>query len=106
MPTDRQGFYFTFRDRGIFLVSDNTNLTAKIIRKIINVVCDIQEVGDSIRRAALYNEATLKDFRRRIDKASLIYHDTGKVQYYTIKGNNFSCNYPVADFEREIIVVE
>ena len=101
----KQGFLFTFGNRTLFLESDMKNLTDNIIRKIINKCCDIKGVGDSIRQSALYDPATLKDFRRRIDKCSLIVRqlDNGNM-FYTIAGDNFSFNYPEEDFDEEVIV--
>jgi len=99
------GFYFVAGNRGIFLKSNMSNITDRIVRQFINAVCDMRGVGDKIRESALYSEATLKDFKRRIDRAELIHNDTGKITYWTIKGNNFQDNFPEEDFERDIIVI-
>lgn len=97
----QSGFFFTFKDKGIFLADNGQYLTDKIIRKFINAVCDIRSVGDKIRESALYDKATLADFRRRIDKAELEKKSWG----YIIKGKNFSASYPQEDFEKDIIIL-
>lgn len=102
---EKPGFYFTFGNKGIFLQSDAKNLTDHIVRKFINAVCDYKGASDAIRDTALYNQADLKEFRRRIDKATLSLIDTGKITYYSIQGNNFTVNYPEEDFKEDIILI-
>lgn len=104
----KQGFLFTLGHKQLFLESESVNLTEKVIRKIINKVCDIKGVGDSIRESALYDKDTLKDFRYRISKASLICKsfDNGQ-KWYTIAGNNFQLSYPnEEEFNDEVIVFQ
>ena len=102
----QDGFFFVLGNKGIFLRSNSKNLTKKILRDLINTVCDIKNVGDAIREAALYNDATLEDFRRRTVKATLQKVDTGKVEYYSIRTPNSISNYPIEDFSRDIVVVD
>lgn len=99
------GFLFELRNRAFFLRSDSTNVTDKIARKFINAVCDYRGVGDSIRQSALYSKDTLNDFKKRIDKATLQMHDTGKIVYYTISGKGFTLNFPEEDFNQEVILL-
>ena len=98
------GFLFEIGNRAIFIKSEMSNLTDRIVRRFINEVCDLKGVGDSIRQSALYNETTLKDFRRRIEKATLEHIETPAVEYYKISGKNFSLSFPVDDFEEQVIV--
>lgn len=99
------GFWFTYRSSGIFLKSDATNITDAIARKFINQVCDYKGVGDAIRKQALYSPDTLKDFKRRIDKATLEHKDTGKITYWSIRGNGFTENWPEDEFEDAVTVI-
>ena len=99
------GFWFTYRNSGIFLKSDATNITDAVARKFINAVCDMKGVGDAIRKSALYNPDTLKDFKRRIDRATLEHKDTGKITYWSIKGNSFTESWPEEDFEDAVTVI-
>ena len=101
----KQGFFFEFKNRAIFLVSDSANITDKIARKFINVVCDLRQVSDSIRNAALYDGATLKDFKKRIDRATLERINTGKIVYYTIKGKGFTLCFPEDEFKETVIMI-
>ena len=96
------GFYFTAGRDGYFLKSEMTNLTDKIIRRFINAVCDRKGVGDKIRESALYDPATLKDFRRRIDKATLEHKVSDKADWYTLSGRGFTVNSPKEEFEKEM----
>lgn len=92
----------------LLLISDSRNLTEKVIRKLINKVCDLKGAGDSIRQAALYDKDTLDDFRRRIEKVSVIQKtfDNGN-KWYTIAGDDFQCNYPSEEeFNDEVIMFE
>lgn len=99
------GFWFTYRNSGIFLKSDATNITDAVARKFINAVCDMKGVGDAIRQSALYSQDTLKDFKRRIDRATLEHKDTGKITYWSIKGNGFAESWPEEDFEDAVTVI-
>lgn len=101
----KDGFLFEFRNKAIFLESDQRNVTDRIARKMINAVCDLKQVGDKIRQAALYDKATLSDFKRRIDRAYLEKKDTGKIIMYTISGNGFTMSFPEEDFESDVIVI-
>lgn len=102
-----RGFYMTFSNKGIFLEDEGTNITDKIARKFINWVCDYKDIGEGIRKKALYDNATLKDFKKRINKADLIKCITENgYNYYSIKGNNFTVNYPVDDFKKDIILLK
>ena len=99
------GFYMTLGNKGLFYESDGTNITDKVARAFINRICDYKDVGDAIRKKALYDKPTLHDFKRRIDKAIIEEHTTDSgYTYYSIKGNNFTACYPVPDFESDIIV--
>ena len=102
----QDGFFFVIRNKGIFLRSNSKNLTKKILRDLINTVCDMNSVGDKIRESALYSEATLEDFRRRTQRAVLKKVDTGKVEYYSIRTPNGTSNYPIEDFKDQISVVD
>ena len=95
----REGFWFDFGNRAIFLQSNSVNITDNIARKFINAVCDVRNVGDKIRKSALYDEATLKDFKRRIYRATV--EDKGS--YMSAYGKNWTMNFPYEDWEREVI---
>lgn len=99
----KSGFYMTIGNKGIFLESNKRNLTKKIVRDFINKVCDIKNVGDKIRQSALYDEATLKDFQRRITRANLEHRVTDKVSFYSLYGDGFTENFPEDEFERSVI---
>ena len=103
---DSSGFYFTVGNHAFFLKNDAINLTEKIIRKFINALCDLRGVGDAIRQKALYDKATLNDFRRRISKCTLQHLDTGKITYWSISGPGMIASYPEEDFKNEVIVIE
>ena len=99
------GFYMTMGDKGLFYESDGTNITDKVARAFINAICDYKGIGDAIRKKSLYDKPTLIVFKRRIDKAIIEEHITDSgYKYYSIKGNNFTANYPVNDFNKDIIV--
>lgn len=102
----KYGFVFEFKNYALFLESDSKNITDKIARSFINKVCDIRGVGDAIRKSALYDPTALKDFKHRIDRAELVTTllSNGS-KYYTIRGNQFSLNFPEEDFNREVIVL-
>ena len=100
------GFYFTVGNHAFFLKSEATNLTEKIIRKFINAVCDLKGVGDAIREKALYDKATLADFRRRISKCTLEHVNTGKITYWSVKGDGMISSFPEEDFKNEVIILE
>ena len=100
------GFLFEAGKKAYFYKSNLSNITDKIARKFINAVCDERGVGDKIRQSALYDSATLDDFKRRISNAVLEEHDTGKIKYFTIRGKYFTLNFPEEDFEQDVIVIE
>lgn len=101
----KDGFLMEIGSKAIFLESDASYVTDKLIRKFINKVCDINRVGDSIRQSALYDKSALNDFRRRISKAHLEKKDSGKIVYYTISGNGFTLNFPKEDFNKDVIII-
>lgn len=102
----RPGFVMETGRFALFYESDAAYLTDKIVRQFIRKVAEIKGASDAIRDAALYNEAALKDFRRRIDKASLTKKRLGNGKnFYTIAGKEFSLNFPEVDFSREVIVL-
>lgn len=105
LDDEKVGFVFTAGNKEFFLESSATNITDKIARIFINAVCDLRGVGDGIRRSALYDPATLKDFKYRIDKAVLITHVRDWGTYYTISGKNFSQSFPEADFNKDVILL-
>lgn len=100
------GFVFNFGNKELFYISDSKVITDKVVRAVINKVCDIRGIdSDSkIRQSALYDKRALADFRKRIQHAQLVKHDTGKIIYYTISGKNFSWSFPEADFEHDVLV--
>lgn len=102
---EKRGFVLEFRRNALFYESDMQNITDKIVRQFIKKVAEINNVSDAIRDAALYDQAALKDFKRKIDKATLVEKDlsNGK-KFYTISGNGFSMNFPEDDFNKEVIV--
>ena len=99
------GFYFVAGNKGFFLESDASNITDNIARRFINAVCDFRNVGDKIRQSALYNADALKDFKRRITRATLEHIDTGKITYWSIRGHGFTENFPEEDFANDIILI-
>lgn len=103
---DQPGFLFEVGNRAIFLKSNQTNLTTKLVRDIINAVCDLRNIDDTRRKAALYHQPTLDDFRKRISKAVLRHIETDKADYYTIQGKYFTLNFPSDDFKDEVVVVD
>ena len=99
------GFLFESGKHALFLENSGSNLTDKIVRKFINKVCDIRGVGESIRSSALYNEATLKDFKRRISKATLQERVLNNgVHFFSISGSGFTLNFPEEEFDDAVIV--
>lgn len=103
----KQGFLFTYGKHTLFLESSQVNVTDKIARIFINKICDIRNVGPSIRESALYNKDTLNDFKRRIDKAIIEEKplNDGSV-FYTISGHGFSISYPESDFNEEVMLID
>ena len=99
------GFLFNLGSKDFFWKSDATNVTDKIARVFINAVCDLKGVGDKIRQSALYNEATLKDFKRRIIRATLEHRDTGEITYWVINEPNGSSSFPEDDFDKDVIIL-
>ena len=100
------GFYMTIGNKGIFYENTGINITDKVARKFINCICDYKNIGDAMRRKALYNAPTLKDFKKRICRAKVEERITDNgYRYYSIHGDNFTANYPVADFENDIILL-
>lgn len=101
----KNGFYMTFGNKGLFYENSGVNITDKVARAFINAICDYKGIGVALRKKSLYDAPTLKDFKKRIDKATIEKRvcDSGFV-FYSIKGNNFTANYPVEDFENEIIM--
>lgn len=102
---ERAGFVMEAKRHAFFYESDMTNLTDKIIRQFIKKIAEVNGASEAIRDTALYDEATLKDFRRRIDKATLTKKKLGNGKnFYTISEKEFSMNYPQEDFMNEVIV--
>ena len=102
---EEQGFLLNVGNKDFFYRSNASNTTDKIVRIFINKVCDVKGVGDAIRQSALYNEATLKDFKRRIQKATLEHIVTDKVSYYKISGKGFSSSFPEDEFDQWVVVI-
>jgi len=103
----KQGFIFTAGNKEYFLVSAAQKKTDNVIRAIIEAVGTTKNIcRDTIERAKA-DKATLADFRRRIDAATLQEKTTGNgTRYYTISGKNFSFNYPEADFANDVILIQ
>lgn len=101
---NQSGFVYNAGNKEYFYINDAQMITDKVVRAFINKLCDVRGVGDSIRKSALYDKATLAEFRKRIQPAVLERHDTGKIIYYTISGKNFSWSFPESDFENDVVV--
>lgn len=101
-----EGFFLEVGNRAIFFKTEGVNITDRVIRKFINTICDIKGVGNNIRQAALYDKPTLADFRRRITKAVLEEVNNPGFHYFSVKGKNFTLNFPEDDFQREVVVIE
>jgi len=97
------GFLFEKGNKAYFYETTSSNITDKIARIFINAVCDERGIGDKIRQSALYSPDTLKDFKRRIDKATLYINENDWGTYYSIKGSGFSLNFPEEEFKTDVI---
>ena len=100
-----KGFYFTQGNRGIFYRTDAQRKTDNIARAFIDAIGQINDriAPETIERAK-NDRGTLDDIKRRTDAATLEKIDTGKIIFFKIYGKNFSCAFPVEDFEREVFV--
>jgi len=99
-----KGFYMTLGNKGLFYEYDGINITDKIARAFINKICDYKQIGDGIRKKSLYDAITLQVIKKRICKATIEENITQSgIIYYTIKGDNFTENYPKVDYENDII---
>lgn len=101
-----KGFIFTMGTKCLFYETELTNITDKIARAFINKVCDIKNVGDGIRKSALYNVDCLKDFKKRIAPATLEKTTTQNLQieFYRIQGKYFSMSLPKDEFIKDVVL--
>ena len=100
-----QGFLMTVGNKDYFLEADTTKRTDKICQAFIErIATDKGKCRELIDRAKA-DKATLEDFRRRIDAATLTKRttDTGFV-YFNIAGKDFSASYPTDEFCNTVVV--
>lgn len=100
-----KGFLFTAGNKQIFIKSELTRKTDTIARQIIDTIGELRNVPQETLERAKQDKATLEDFKRRTDKATLEFKDTGKIVYYTITGKYFTENFPEKDFKESVIVL-
>lgn len=91
------GFLLTAGNKDYFLISENKNITDKIAKKFINKICALKKITN--KEIYLSNADLLKDFKYRIDNATL----ENKETYYLITGKNFSISIPDNDMDDLII---
>lgn len=101
-----KGFYFTHGKNGYFLKSDKTRKTDAVLIRLIEGIGKHRNANpDTIERAKT-DRATLEDFRRRTDAATLEERTTaGGFTYYNISGKGFSVSFPPEDFQKEIVII-
>lgn len=100
-----QGFLMNVGNRDYFLEANTTRRTDKVCQAFIERIgADKGKCRDLIERAKT-DAATLEDFRRRIDAATLTKRatDTG-YEYFNIAGKNFSASFPPEEFMESVVV--
>lgn len=100
------GFYFTAGKHGYFLKSDNIRKTDTVLSRLIVGVGNHRHAAPELIERAKTDRATLDDFRRRTDAATLEERTTQSGNpYYIIRGKGFSVCLPFEDFKNEIILL-
>lgn len=103
----KKGFYFNQGKTEIFLITDAQRKTDSIARALIDTIATARNIAPEIIERAKADAPTLSDFKRRTDAATLEEKTTPSgSKFYTIKGKNFSFNYPAADFLHDVIVAQ
>ena len=97
------GFYFVMGNKGIFVTSNTTKRTDAIARKIIDIIGELRNVPKETLDRAKADKMTLDDIKRRTTAATLEHFETSKIEFYRISGKNFTENFPVDDFEKDIV---
>lgn len=106
MRTEK-GYIFTHGRTEIFLITDAQRKTDNIARAIIDAVAAARNTPAEVIERAKADAATLADFKRRTDAATLEAKTTPNgTRFFTISGKNFSFNYPESDFYNDVIVMK
>lgn len=94
------GFTLVFKDKELFYKTDCTRKTKAVIFAFIDQIAKLKNIHPDVIQRAKDDKATIEDFRKRIQHATIEDHTI----YRTITGENFTANYPEDIFNNTVII--
>ena len=95
----------TVGNKDYFLEANTTKRTDRICQAFIERIATDKNKSRELIDRAKADKATLDDFRRRIDAATLTKRTTETgFEYYNIAGKEFFINYPTEEFCDSVVV--
>lgn len=81
----------------LFYNSNGKNITNSIARKFIEQLGTAKNLDKDLLEKAKVDPATLKDIKRRIDRATLELVNTGKVKFFKLETKWSSMSIPIEE---------
>lgn len=97
------GFVLTTGNKHLFYVSDGKNITSSIVEKFVDKIGELRNLTSEYIARCKADSYTMKDLKRRIDRATLEKVDTGKIEYYKMSGKYFIHCIPLDEAECLIV---
>ena len=102
----KTGFMLNIGAKELFCESSKKNITDSIAFRFIDKIGELRNASAKWITNCKNDKETIRDIKRRIDKATLELIDTGKVKYYSVKAKFMSECIPLHDAECLIIFKE
>ena len=101
----KYGFLMEAGTKAFFLETTATKRTAGVIKKLIDEIGKAYNRPAEVIEAAKNDPATLADFKRRTNRATLEGITTeNEYKYFRFVGDNFNIAYPPEDFFKTVTV--
>ena len=101
------GYLFNLGVYDYFMLTDAKRKTDTIAKAFVNAVCDNKKIIQETRERALNDKATLNDFKKRIESATLtIKEGQNGVKWLNISGQGFNINNPLDEIEKHFYFID
>jgi hypothetical protein len=101
------GYLFNLGTYDYFMLTDAKRKTDTIAKAFINAVCDNKKIIQETRERALNDKATLNDFKKRIEPATLtIKESQNGIKWLNISGKGFNINNPLDELEKHFYFID
>lgn len=95
----KQGFTLNVGRKEFFYVTNRRNINDKVAEKFVDKLGEINNLPAEFIEKCKADSATMKDLKRRIMPATLEKRNTGKIEYFNLRGKCFSISIPMEDLK-------